>query len=147
MVLTCLSSYMGFIIIFNQPVGITVGIRNVSETTSDSTCLISITKLNFSRFFYKIIAFLIYRFFLSFLLCFSWRFHRTRAGGTYWPLIGVKCPSCALMLPWVHCPLQEYAPINGVTGERPRLANSRAWLHTGALQPPRPRGQAACTQS
>lgn len=66
MVLTRLSSYMGFIIILNQPVGITVGIRNVSETTSDSTCLISITKFNFSRFFYKIIAFLIYRFFLSF---------------------------------------------------------------------------------
>lgn len=100
MVLTPLSSHMGFIIILNQLVVITVGIMNVSEcSTSDLTCLISIIKLYFSRFLCKIIAFLIYRFFLSFLLSFSWRFHRTRAEGTYWPLTGVKCPSCALMLP------------------------------------------------
>ena len=70
MVLTPLSTHMGFIIL-NQPVSITVGIVYVSgSSASDLACLISIIKFNFSRFFNKIIAFLIYRFFLSVLLSF-----------------------------------------------------------------------------
>lgn len=141
--LTPRSSHMGLMIILNQPVGITVGITNVSESwTSDLTRLIFITELNFSRLFDKTVAFLIYRFFLCSLLGFSWRFHRTRAGGTYWPLTGDKCPSCALMLlsPYrniLHC------FINCSIGK------GQCWhlnLPRGARAPLPPGGQAACAQ-
>lgn len=47
---------MGFIIFFNQPVDTTVGKMNILESlNSNLTCLISIIKLNFSRFLHKVI--------------------------------------------------------------------------------------------
>lgn len=55
-----LSSYVGFIIFFNQPVDKTVGKMNVSESPNFYlTCLIFIIKFNFSRFLCKVIAFFI----------------------------------------------------------------------------------------